>query len=890
MKQTRLETFLEKLLKEGGEPEESKAVEGQERLDAGQVVKGRARSKWIVSKLKLGVKEPENTGPCYLLGSIYDGEKAKVLLKLYNPESKEIVFWYDKTGHKPYFLTDLSPDKVRQVRGIIGHPSFYKLETIERYDLLREEKRVLTKIVMKDPRAVRDVRKLVPTAWEAKIKYHINYIYDRELIPGLLYKVENGELVEYETPENVELVGEVEEAFKGEDEETRKLAISWLKLFQTPPPRIERVAIDIEVWTPGRHRIPNPRQASYPIISVAIVATDGLKRVLLLAREDAKWGSAKIPENVEVEVFDDERELLRDLFRVLNNYPVVLTFNGDQFDLRYVYHRALRLGMSKDEIPIVMVVSGDNIIARLKKNVHIDLYRFFENRAVQNYAFGGVYKEYTLEAIASAFLGYAKLPIDVVVTDLTLSELVAYNFRDAQLTLNLTLFKDELVMKLIILIMRISRLPIEDATRHQVSQWVKNLFYWEHRKRGYLIPNPEEIVVLKGEARTSAVIKGKKYAGAKVLTPKAGVYFDVVVLDFASLYPSIIKRWNLSYETVNCQHVECRSNLIPETSHWVCRKKSGITSQITGVLRDYRVKIFKKKAKDPKLPEDLRAWYDVVQAAMKVYINASYGVFGAETFPLYCPPAAESVTAIGRYTIEKSIDKARELGLKVLYGDTDSLFIWSPPRDALAKLEKWVEENFGLEIDVDKTYRYVGFTGLKKNYFGVLKDGGIDVKGLLGKKRNTPEFIKEAVSKVLTILSRMSGLEELENIKSEIRRIVQETYEKLKNREYTLDQLAIRVALTKPIESYDKSTPQHVKAAKELVKWGKPVQQGDVISIIKVKTRSGVKPIELARLSEVDIEKYVEHIRTAFTQILTALNIEFDEILGISKLESYFWK
>ncbi|PSN95083.1 hypothetical protein B9Q09_03520, partial [Candidatus Marsarchaeota G2 archaeon ECH_B_SAG-C16] len=61
---------------------------------------------------------------------------------------------------------------------------------------------------------------------------------------------------------------------------------------------------------------------------------------------------------------------------------------------------------------------------------------------------------------------------------------------------------------------------------------------------------------------TQATIKGKKYKGAIVISPKAGVYFDVVVLDFASLYPSILKEYNLSYETVRCPHPECRNNKV----------------------------------------------------------------------------------------------------------------------------------------------------------------------------------------------------------------------------------------------------------------------------------------------------------------------------------------
>jgi DNA polymerase I len=225
-----------------------------------------------------------------------------------------------------------------------------------------------------------------------------------------------------------------------------------------------------------------------------------------------------------------------------------------------------------------------------------------------------------------------------------------------------------------ILLARIAKTSIEDICRKQISRWIQNQFYWEHRRLNYLIPNPDDIKKHSRASGTRAVIEGKKYAGALVIEPPKGVFFNVIVLDVASLYPSIIKRYNLSYETVDYE--KCRQDkrvkIIDETGkeiHFVCMEKPGLTAQITGLLRDYRVGLYKKKAKDKSLPENVRAWYDVVQRAMKVFINASYGVFGADTFPLYSPAVAESVTAMGRKSLYSILKKVAEIGVKVLYGD-----------------------------------------------------------------------------------------------------------------------------------------------------------------------------------------------------------------------------
>jgi DNA polymerase I len=155
-----------------------------------------------------------------------------------------------------------------------------------------------------------------------------------------------------------------------------------------------------------------------------------------------------------------------------------------------------------------------------------------------------------------------------------------------------------------------------------------------------------------------------------VIEPKPGIYFGVSVLDFASLYPSIIKVHNLSYETVNCGHEECRSNRVPDTDHWVCTKRSGIESLVIGSLRDLRVGHYKALSKDKTLPKETRDLYTTVTQGLKVFLNASYGVMGFETFALYCLPVAEATAALGRDAITRTIEKCKQGGVSVIYSDS----------------------------------------------------------------------------------------------------------------------------------------------------------------------------------------------------------------------------
>ena len=194
-------------------------------------------------------------------------------------------------------------------------------------------------------------------------------------------------------------------------------------------------------------------------------------------------------------------------------------------------------------------------------------------------------------------------------------------------------------MDLLIVITRIGKMPIDDISRMGISQWIRSLLYFEHRKNNQLIPRRDEIEKKSAGVISDAVIKDKKYRGGLVVEPVEGIHFNVTVMYFASLYPSIIKVRNLSYETVRCPHEECKKNTVPETNHWVCTKKNGLTALIIGSLRDLRVNYYKVLSKKSKTADE-RQLYTVVSQAIKVILNASYGVMGAEIFPLYFLPAA----------------------------------------------------------------------------------------------------------------------------------------------------------------------------------------------------------------------------------------------------------
>ena len=830
---------------------------------------------------------PDDLPTSYLLSAGYDGKAEKAFLRLYEPRSQQIYLWYDDTDHLPYCISKAAPEELRKNKRLLSYPGFLTLEEVEKFDALKDETIRVTKTVASNPLAIggqgrSGIRYVIGDSWESHIRYYQNYIYDRGLLPGMPYRVEGGRLVEeeYTLPEDV---AERMDAILAEEKpEFREHMREWARLLQCPVPPLRRVAVDIEVYTSVANRIPNPEEAGEPVIAVSFISSDGVRRVLLLNETDEE---AEVPmiDGAEVVFYTGERELIEETFRMLDEYPIVLTFNGDNFDLRYLRRRAQNLALPLEEIPITL----GRRFTFLRNGLHIDLYRFFLNRSIQIYAFGNRYRENNLNDVASNVIGKRKLEVGDI-SNLSFEELARYCLRDAEITYELTAFNDDLVMKLMVIISRISRMTMEDATRQGVSRWILALMEYEHRQRGWLIPNADDIIAAKGGTTTEAIIKGKKYLGAIVRTPKPGVHFDVTVLDFASLYPSAIRNWNLSYETILCSHPECRGNMIPGTPHWVCTRKRGLTSLVIGSLRDLRVRWYKPLSRDPRLSEEERTFYDVVQSALKVFLNASYGVFGAESFPLYCPPLAESTAAIGRYAMTQTVEASQKLGIEVIYGDTDSVFLEHPTDAQIEKLVGWAEGELGIEMDVDKVYRYAIFSKRKKNYLGVYPDGSVDIKGLTGKKRHIPPLLKDAFLKLTGILSGVNRAEDIPRAKKDIKGLVESVHSRLKERDFDLNELAFSVMLGRRLSSYE-TNPQHVKAAKMLQERGISLGVGDIISY--VVTQGGVKPVQLASRRDVYVGKYVEYLESMFEQLLDALDMDFDELVGRPRemtLDSFF--
>jgi len=224
--------------------------------------------------------------------------------------------------------------------------------------------------------------------------------------------------------------------------------------------------------------------------------------------------------------------------------------------------------------------------------------------------------------------------------------------------------------------------------------------------------------------------------------------------------------------------------------------------------------------------------------------------------------------------LDKTVTEAKRLGLTVIAGDTDSVFLCDTTDAKLSDLTSWAKKRLRLDLDTDKRYRFILLSSRKKAYLGIHPDGTPDAVGLIGKKKDRPTYFKTAFDDMLAILQDLESVDGISDVRDRIIDLNTECKKRIANGDYRLPDLAYNVELTKDVDQY-KTTPEYVKVAKAIANSGQVVGKGSLISYIK--TVNGAKSIESATKSDVDVEKYCELLDSMFTQILEAMNNGSDE-------------
>ncbi|POS86406.1 hypothetical protein EPUL_000881 [Erysiphe pulchra] len=317
--------------------------------------------------------------------------------------------------------------------------------------------------------------------------------------------------------------------------------------------------------------------------------------------------------------------------------------------------------------------------------------------------------------------------------------------------------------------------------------------------------------------------KKDKYKGGLVFEPEKGLYDKfVLVMDFNSLYPSIIQEFNICFTTVD----RSRTNLSEEDDQVPEVPKDlelGILPRLISTLVSRRRQV-KSLMKDPKATEEQLATWEIKQLALKLTANSMYGCLGYTKSRFYARPLAVLITYKGREILRSTKDLAESNSLQVIYGDTDSVMINANANnveDALKvgkEFRKAVNDRYNLlEIDIDNIFR--------RRYVEKM-----EVKGLDMKRREYCNLSKEVSSKILSEI--LSG-EESEVVISQIHNYLTEVSEAMRQGKVPISKYTIYTKLGKAPKDYPNpdSMPQVQVALREMSK-GKIVRKDDVIAYI----------------------------------------------------------
>jgi len=353
------------------------------------------------------------------------------------------------------------------------------------------------------------------------------------------------------------------------------------------------------------------------------------------------------------------------------------------------------------------------------------------------------------------------------------------------------------------------------------------------------------------------------YAGGLVLKPKPGIHENVAVMDFKSMYPTLMLLYNISPDTLVEENppIEAQIEGLP---YGFKRDKPGLYASAISKLLNLRAEL-KRRLNHVEGPE-ARVLAER-ERAVKVLTNAIYGYAGWPGARWYCREVAEATAHLGREMIKRVLEKCRTMGLAVIYGDTDSVFV-KHDASKLAELRKWVEKELKLEIKVDKLYRRLMFTESKKKYAGLTEDGSVDIVGMEAVRSDWPSVARNAQKAVLTAILKEPNLEDALKKAREV--VLNVKAGKVKK-----DEWIIWKTVTKPLEEYAVKTP-HVEVARKLVEKGWKMKPGGKVGYI-IKKGTGklhekATPYMEVQGEEVDREYYVENlIVPAVMRPLTAL-------------------
>ena len=640
-------------------------------------------------------------------------------------------------------------------------------------------------------------------------------------------------------------------------------------------PKLEVLSIDIET-------APNMKE----LYSISLKQGEK-ERVLFVRRDQETQVIEQLKELKYVEIFVDEKICLERLKELIIEWdPDIITgWNFIDFDLKVLkdffekYKLEFKFGRadwpnklrieseffrdSKAEVPGRMVLDGIHIL----KSSFIQL------------------DDYKLGTAAKELIGEKKLiekddktnKVQKIVDAYNNNpkELCEYNLKDSDLVLKI--LKKKKLIELTILRSKLVGLTLE-SVRQSIASF-DSVYIRRLNEKGLVAP--------------SNLFKEKPepIKGGFVMESKPGIYDNIIVMDFKSLYPSIIR-------TLNIDPVSYQPNkkLKNSNKEFVVTENKAVFKNEKGLLPNILEELWQQRDKAKKEKDYIKS------SAIKVLMNSFFGVLASPNCRFFNMKIANAITHTGQFINKLTSKEIEKFGYEVIYADTDSCFVNPKTKDyeEAKKIGKKIEEEINdflkkyvlknyyresfLELELEKVFKVLlmpttrgGTGGAKKRYAGILVDKNgkeeIAFTGLEFVRKDWTEVSKKFQLKLLDLIFH----------KKEITTFVKEFVNDIKAGKY--DDLLVYVkSLRKSTADYTKTTPPHVKAARIIEEHEKIIDN----NIYYLITVDGPQPIKY-KTSEIDYDHYIEkQIKPIADSVLMFYDTSFDDLMSGTKQKTLF--
>jgi len=412
--------------------------------------------------------------------------------------------------------------------------------------------------------------------------------------------------------------------------------------------------IDIELGVNPEDSFPEMTNPIYPISVISFIDDFSNKTYSFFYKHHSI--TKEIEEMEGLSVYDSEEDMLNGfLSKIREIDPDILSgWNSTKFDLPYIVNRMNMLGVNASLLsPLNSVYYNESREhVKIKGRIDFDMMAaYMEFRKLTNQ---GRAESYSLDFTGQEVCGVGKLEHDKNFMRLwidTPNQCIKYNRKDAELVKNID---DELQI-----------IDFFNSIRAKSCSQLADIYRTTTLIDGLLLRKLHNDVVLPDK---NYVQDSEKFSGAFVYPPIPGLYKNVVGLDVKSLYPNLIKTFNISFETA------CREGPIKIDEGLCFTKEQGIIPKIMIELNEEREKykrLLKKARKDGN--KRLALIYHFRQYAVKVLLNSHFGYLGYQGSRLYRKEVANAITTMGRRVIAFSRIQVEEFGYEVIYMDTDSV-------------------------------------------------------------------------------------------------------------------------------------------------------------------------------------------------------------------------